>query len=109
MGASQGKTCCPVIRFQVEILPEAEVEIGEGFLWYVERSPMVAESFRAEALEAIDRLAIDALVWPEDGDAVRRYILRHFPYTVFYEIHGDTVTVLAVAHQRRMPGYWRER
>lgn len=48
-------------------------------------------------------------MWPEDEDAIRRHILRHFPYTVFYEILGNTVTVLAVAHQRRRPGYWRER
>ncbi|MCX7172662.1 MAG: type II toxin-antitoxin system RelE/ParE family toxin [Proteobacteria bacterium] len=96
-------------RFGVEILPEAESEIREAFLWYFERSPIAADAFRTEALEAIDRLANDALMWPEDNDAIRRHILRHFPYTVFYEIRGNTVTVLAVAHQRRKPGYWRER
>ncbi|MDP3512866.1 MAG: type II toxin-antitoxin system RelE/ParE family toxin [Sulfuritalea sp.] len=96
-------------RFEVEILPEAETEIREAFFWYFERSPIAADAFRIEALEAIDRLGIDALMWPEDEDAVRRHILRHFPYTVFYEIRGSSVTVLAVAHQRRKPGYWRER
>ena len=96
-------------RFEVEILPEAEAEIGEAFLWYFERSPIAADGFRTEALEAIDQLGTDALMWPEDEDSIRRHILRHFPYTVFYEIRGNTVTVLAVAHQRRRPGYWRER
>ncbi len=28
---------------------------------------------------------------------------------VFYEIDGSVVFVLAVAHQRRKPGYWRHR
>lgn len=96
-------------RFVVEILPDAEAEIREAFLWYFERSPIAADAFRAEALQAIDRLAVDPLMWPEDEDAIRRHILRHFPYTVHYEIQGNTVTVLAVAHQRRKPGYWRER
>ncbi|MDZ4252996.1 MAG: type II toxin-antitoxin system RelE/ParE family toxin [Sulfuritalea sp.] len=96
-------------RFEVEILPEAEAEIGETFLWYFERSPIAADAFRTETLEAIDQLGTDALMWPEDEDAIRRHSLRHFPYTVFYEIRGNTVTVLAVAHQRRKPGYWRER
>lgn len=96
-------------RFEVEILPEAEAEIRAAFFWYFERSPIAADAFRTETLEAIDRLGIDALMWPENGDAIRRYVLRRFPYTVFYEIQGDTVTVLAVAHQRRKPGYWRER
>lgn len=96
-------------RFVVGILPEAEAEIGEAFLWYFERSSIAAEAFRTETLEAIDRLAVDALMWPEDEDAIRRHVLRHFPYTVFYEILGGTVTVLAVAHQRRKPGYWHTR
>jgi len=98
-----------VTRFGVEILPEAEAEIREAFLWYVERSRIAADAFRTEALAIIDRLGVDALMWPEDEDAIRRHVLRHFPYTVFYEIRGSIVTVLAVAHQRRKPGYWRER
>ena len=96
-------------RFAVEILPEAEAEIREAFLWYFERSPIAADAFRTEMLESIDRRGVDALMWPEDEDAIRRHVLRHFPYTVFYEILGNTVTVLAVAHQRRKPGYWRTR
>lgn len=96
-------------RLVVDILPEAEAEIREAFLWYFERSPIAADAFRAETLEAIDRLGVNALMWPEDEDAVRRHVLRHFPYTVYYEILGNTVTVLAVAHQRRKPGYWRTR
>lgn len=95
--------------FAVEVLPEAEAEIREAFLWYLERSPMAAQAFRDEVLDAIDRLASDALMWPEDGDAFRRYILRHFPYKVCYEVEGTTVTVLAVAHHRRKPGYWQQR
>ena len=43
----------------------------------------------------------------EDGS--RRLLLRHFPYAVYFDIDGATVYVLAVAHQRRAPGYWRNR
>ena len=69
--------------FEVGILPEAEAEIREAFLWYFARSPIAADAFRAELFEAVDRLATDALMWPEDEDAIRRHVLRHFPYTVF--------------------------
>ncbi|NMQ04979.1 type II toxin-antitoxin system RelE/ParE family toxin [Candidatus Accumulibacter phosphatis] len=109
LGGSQSETERSVTRFAVEILPEAEAEVREAFLWYFDRSPIAAQAFRTETLEAIDRLAVDALMWPEDEDAIRRHVLRHFPYTVFYEILGSTVTVLAVAHQRRKPGYWHMR
>lgn len=47
-------------------------------------------------------------MWPADDDDVRRYVLSHFPFTVHYEIQGSDTIVLAVAHQRRRPGYWRD-
>ena len=95
--------------FEVVLLPAAEAEARETFLWYFERSPLAADAFRSELLDAIDGLATRAAMWPEDDDGFRHYILRHFPYTVFYEIIDLTVTVFAVAHQRRQPGYWQHR
>lgn len=96
-------------RFAVELLPEAEAEIGEAFRWYLERSPYAANAFRSEIFEAIDGLEESAETWPVDDDGLSRFVLRHFPYTVHYEIFGERAIVLAVAHQRRRPGYWRER
>lgn len=96
-------------RFAVELLPEAEAEIGEAFRWYRERSPIAADAFRAEILEAIDGLGESADTWPVDAEGVSRFVLRHFPYTVHYEILDKRAIVLAIAHQRRRPGYWRER
>ena len=95
--------------YDVVVLPEAEAELREAFLWYFERSPIAADAFRSEAIDAIDCLGATANMWPGDDDGFRRYILRHFPYTVFYELDGQRVTVFAVAHQRRRPGYWRKR
>ncbi|MCW5658458.1 MAG: type II toxin-antitoxin system RelE/ParE family toxin [Burkholderiaceae bacterium] len=96
-------------RFVVEVLPPAEAEIREAFLWYFERSPIAADAFRTEALDAIDALGERADMWPPDEDEVRHYHLRHFPYTVHYLLDAGVATVLAVGHQRRMPGYWRQR
>ena len=98
-----------MMRFQVSLLPLAEEEIKEAFLWYFERSPVAADAFRAEVFAAIDSLAEDATMWPVDADGVRYFILRRFPYTIHYEVAASLVTVLAVAHQRRRPGYWHER
>jgi plasmid stabilization system protein ParE len=97
-----------VNRFEVFVLPEAETEAREAFLWYFERSPLAADAFRTELFGAFDGLATTAGDWPHDEDGTRRYHLNHFPYTLVYEVEGSRVTVLAVAHQRRRPGYWLE-
>lgn len=95
--------------FDVEVLPEAEEEAREAFLWYFDRSPIAADAFRVELFDAIDALNETARDWPEDEDGIRRYHLKHFPYTVMYEVLEWNVTVFAVAHQRRRPGYWHDR
>ena len=96
-------------RFTVAVLPDAEAEIRAAFLWYFERSPLAADAFRDAVIQAIDGLVETAGDWPKDEDGTHRYHLKHFPYTVMYEIAGSEVTVLAVAHQRRRPNYWQQR
>ena len=49
--------------FDVQILPDAEAEIGATYLWYFERNPQAALAFRYEALSCIDDLAESAVKW----------------------------------------------
>jgi len=43
------------------------------------------------------------------GGGVRRRTLSHWPYGIFYRLRGDELIIIAVAHHRRRPGYWRSR
>ncbi|MBA3772010.1 MAG: type II toxin-antitoxin system RelE/ParE family toxin [Ramlibacter sp.] len=95
--------------FEVEVLPEAEAEAREASLWYFDRSPIAADAFRTELFDAIDGLVSTAKDWPKNDDGIRRYHLRHFPYTVMYEVIAQQVTVFAISHQRKRPGYWQDR
>lgn len=38
--------------------------------------------------------------------AVRRLAVKRFPYHVFYLEAPEELRILAVAHDRREPGYW---
>ena len=46
------------------------------------------------------------LAWPVFDEGARRCQLRRFPYVVVYRVMTDHITVLAVMHQHREPGYW---
>ena len=97
-------------RFTVEILPQAEAEFRETFLWYFERSPVFADALRSEVLLKMDALLIDADTWPVDEDGVRfRILSKRFKYTIHYDLMGTSVTILAIAPQRRQPRYWSDR
>lgn len=66
-----------------------------------------------EFLDDVQRV-VDALrEYPKFGQAVgrglRRALLRRFPFSLIYSEQPDAILVVAVAHQKRRPGYWRER
>ena len=95
-------------EFTVVLAPRAENDIAEAFGWYQERNATAAGAFRAEVFETIDRLVDAPLSWPADEEGNRKRVVKRFPYTVWFEVLGSTVTVLAVAHHKRRPAYWRE-
>lgn len=94
---------------QVEFHPEAQSELEDIHSWYRERSQIAATAFVGDVVHAIQRI-IDS---PESGSAKRgnerRLLFRRFPYSVIYRIRRDEIFVTAIAHQRRRPGYWRNR
>jgi hypothetical protein len=37
---------------------------------------------------------------------VRRFVIKHYPYAVYFSIEDQVVNILAVGHHRRRAGYW---
>lgn len=95
-------------EYLVEIASAAEGDIRDAFLWYGERNTLVADAFRAETFAAIEQVGKTPLGKAADDEGNRRRVLHRFPYSVVYEVKGSTVTILAVAHHRRKPNFWRK-
>ncbi len=90
----------------VVISAAAESDIETSFLWYRDRNALIADAFRAEVFGVIDAIAESPLSRPPDEEGNRHCVVHRFPYSVYYEVLDRTVTILAVAHHRRKPGYW---
>ncbi len=75
-------------------------------------SPLIAAAFVAEIEAAIQTLLESPTTWPViEEPQIRRYLLRRFPYSLYYrwEPEQDRVSIYAVMHFSRRPGYWRDR
>ncbi|MCA9432457.1 MAG: type II toxin-antitoxin system RelE/ParE family toxin [Candidatus Omnitrophica bacterium] len=94
---------------RIDLLPEANFEIQESFEWYLERSPRAAESFLFEIDRGIQAVLDSPMQWPPFEAGTRRYLLRNFPFNIIYRVEKDRTLVVAVAHHKRKPGYWRSR
>jgi plasmid stabilization system protein ParE len=94
---------------RVDFHPDAVAEARSAWQWYAERSPHAASAFLAELDRAITLVSKGPYQWPQYVAGTRRYALRHFPFVLVYRERGDSVQIIAVAHGRRRPGYWRRR
>ncbi len=93
----------------LRILPEAVADAGEAYLWYEERRPGLGQEF----LDCVDACVEIIRRNPELFEIVhenyRRALVRRFPYVVFYEYAGGSVTVYAIFHSAQSPEKWRKR
>ena len=93
----------------IELHPDAIDEARAARLWYAERSSVAADAFMAELDQAIDKICEGPERWGPYLHGTRRYLLKRFPYLVVYRERPRELQVIAVAHAKRRPGYWRHR
>ena len=96
--------------FAVEFHPLAADEAEAAERWYRERNEIASARFQQELDRAVDLISERG---PNTGSPylgnTRRVLLRRFPFFVVYRVRDDNVQIVAVAHARRRPGYWRAR
>ncbi len=93
----------------VEFHPAAESEALEAARWYAQHDAATAERFLWALDRAVEQVAAAPAQWPSYLHGTRRVPLARYPFTLVYRLRTGSVLVLAVAHQRRVPGYWRRR
>jgi toxin ParE1/3/4 len=92
----------------LEIHPSALEALKFALSWYLERNETAALKFAAELDRAME-------LWsrhhnPPAGDhGSRKFVLRRFPFAIFYQEMQAVIQVLAIAHGHRRPGYWKDR
>jgi plasmid stabilization system protein ParE len=93
----------------VRFHPAARIELGEARNWYEKRSPVSAVAFAQEVARAIAQIAEAPNRYPSAEHGTRRFVLRRFPFNIFYRADARAIVIVAVAHQKRRPGYWSSR
>ncbi len=87
----------------------ARRELRRAVEYYDRRVPGLGDEFVEEVERAVEEIAS----FPESGSPyladTRRVVVRRFPYSVVYRVRPEEIVILAVAHQRRRPGYWQGR
>ena len=93
----------------IRVHPEAQREAEAAVEWYGQRSPHAAGRLVVELRSALERIQQSPNQFPPLAFNTRRKVVGRFPYVVVFRETTTEIEIVAVAHGRRRPGYWRER
>jgi toxin ParE1/3/4 len=94
-----------------EMLREAAEEMTAASEYYEERRTGMGERFINRVQLAVARIeAMPRIGAPSSArhPEIRRHAVGEFPYYVVYATE-PVITVIAVMHMKRRPGYWMDR
>ena len=92
-----------------EFHPEALLEFEEAVQFYKDRGRILGQRFAGEIRSAIAKIVATTDRWRVVEQDVRICRARVFPYAVLYTIESDYILIVALAHGKRRPSYWRHR
>ncbi len=94
---------------RLRIRKVAQSEIETAFDWYRARSEVAGLRFLVAVDEAIGAVVARPDSHPVVAGALRRVLLRRFPYAVYFKIYERTISIVGVIHGRRHPQTWLRR
>ena len=89
--------------------PEALEEYLGAVAYYADISPRLAESFINAFESGIEEILTYPGAWQIVEEDVRRYLIKRFPFGIYYCIEADRIMIYAVMHMSRDPQYWKDR
>jgi len=94
----------------VIIHSQARVELDEAIAFYERQRVGLGLDLQRAVERAIGRIQQHPqLGAPYKATEFRYYVLRRFPYIIFYAELEEAIWIVAVAHGKRRPDYWRRR
>ncbi|MBI5666294.1 MAG: type II toxin-antitoxin system RelE/ParE family toxin [Nitrospirae bacterium] len=90
-------------------LPEAKEEMNEAARYYEAQASGLGVDYLSEVERAVTSISESPELWPKLVGELRRRLVRRFPFGILYYIESKEIIIVAVAHLRRRPGYWKNR
>jgi hypothetical protein len=97
------------VKLRIHRLAVAEIDHEVDF--YEARHPGLGAELENEVDKTFQRILLFPESIPQWESRSHRWVavLVLFPFTIPYQIDGDEIVVLALAHASRRPGYWSRR
>lgn len=94
---------------QLVVQPQSDLDIQAAAVWYEDQRAGLGMRFPNELDLVFQRIENNPRQFPRLEGEVRRALLRHFPYGVYFIGDSENITVLVVLHLHREPDMWKSR
>lgn len=95
---------------RIGLSAEALADAEEAIDWYIDHDAWsAARSFHEEVNRAMARVSATPGLGTPGPKGVRILPIHRFPYSLVYRVQGGEIRIIAVAAQRRRPGFWSGR
>jgi plasmid stabilization system protein ParE len=91
------------------IRPEAEHDLAEAYRWYESQREGLGRRFITATDMEILSIREHPRLYPVVHNGIRRALVHHFPFGIFYRLAYNQIVVIAVMHCRRNPNEWKQR
>ncbi len=95
--------------YSVIFTQAARAELIEAQDWYEGKAAGLGRRFRQAIDALVERISDNPRQFPTVFRNVRRGLLRHFPYSLFFVVEDDALIVIACFHASRDPSHWQKR
>lgn len=95
--------------FSIELSAEAEVDFDNSYEFYFEESPIVADAFFNQINLGFENIKQNPKSFPIAYKDVRKFVIKKFPFVIYYRITETLIQVIAIFHTSRNPKIWDDR
>jgi toxin ParE1/3/4 len=89
---------------------KARAELDEAIAYYEQQQAGLGLALQTAVEYATGRIQQNPQIGPSyKTTEFRYYVVRRFPYVLFYAELKEAIWIVAIAHGRRRPDYWRRR
>ncbi|MCA2811480.1 MAG: type II toxin-antitoxin system RelE/ParE family toxin [Microcystis sp. M090S1] len=94
----------------VIIHSEARRELDNAIQYYEKQKIGLGLDLLSEIEQALEKIKINPNLGTDHTiEGMHRYLIRRFPYIIFYVEFEASIWVVAIAHGKRKPDYWKKR
>ena len=96
-------------RYKIELSDEAESDFDKSYEYYSYKNEKVANDFFKNVNNSLEEIAKNPSTYPKVINEVRKYVIKKFPFIIYYKIEQLIIKIIAIFHANRNPEIWKDR